>query len=220
MAANVIFLSRSGSRQFYKYSACTNVVMTGQTASYGSVTGVAATNVITIPGSAPIDGSAITFTSLTGGAGLVTGTKYYVINATGATVKLATSQGGTAIDFTTDITAATVLVQTDDLLVWSSEFRDIFSSNISSANVSALSVTNSFSGPGTDITLSSDATTPDMDVITSAAATQSDEAAHAPLRQTQLARSYWKFTMSTAPTTLWAEVMEGDVLSDTAPNTP
>jgi hypothetical protein len=49
-------------------------------------------------------------------------------------------------------------------------------------------------------------------------ATNSDEIAHTPLRQTLLPRSYWKFTMSTVPNTLYAEVLPGDTLSNNAPN--
>lgn len=186
--------------------------MTGQTASYGSVTGVATTDIITVPGSAFVNGNALTFTSLTGGAGLATGTKYYVIGASGTTFQLATSQGGTAINFTTNITAGTVLVQTDDFLVWSSEFRDTFSSQIQAASVAGA---NSYAGPGanTEFTVSSAS-------WTGTTARESDEVAHVPLRQNQLARSYWKFTMSAGASPLYAEVLDGDMLSDTAPNTP
>lgn len=206
-----VFLTRQ-SRQFVKYATCTAVAMTGQTASYGSVTGVAATEIITVPGSAFIDGNALTFTSLTGGAGLVTGTKYYVIGASAATFQLATSQGGTAINFTTNITAATVLVQTDDLLVWSSEFRDTFSSQIQASSTAG---PNSYAGPGINSAFTVAATT-----WTATTSHESDEVAHKPLRQSQLARTYWKFTMSSGASPLYAEVLEGDMLSDTAPNTP
>lgn len=206
-----VFLTRQ-SRQYVKYATCTAVAMTGQTASYGSVTGVATTDIITVPGSAFVNGNALTFTSLTGGAGLATGTKYYVIGASGTTFQLATSQGGTAINFTTNITAGTVLVQTDDLLVWSSEFRDTFSSQIQAASVAGA---NSYAGPGanTEFTVSSAS-------WTGTTARESDEVAHVPLRQNQLARSYWKFTMSAGASPLYAEVLDGDMLSDTAPNTP
>jgi hypothetical protein len=204
-----VFLTRQ-SRQYVKYATCTAVAMTGQTASYGSVTGVEATNIITVPGSAFVNGNALTFTSLTGGAGLVIGTKYYVVSVSGTSFQLATSQGGTAINFTTDITAATVLVQTDDLLVWSSEFRDTFSSQMEIATVAG---NNSYAGPGTNDTF--------VPLSSSFSAShESDEVAHEPLRQSLLARSYWKFTMSSGATPLYAEVLDGDMLSDTAPNTP
>lgn len=186
--------------------------MTGQVTAYGGVTGVEATNIVTVPGSAFVNGNALTFTSLTGGAGLATGTKYYVVGVSGTSFQLATSQGGTAINFTTDITAATVLVQTDELLVWSSEFRDTFSSQIEASSTAG---PNSYAGPGTNSVFAVAASS-----WTAIAAKESDETAHAPLRQSLLARSYWKFTMSAGASPLYAEVLDGDMLSDTAPNTP
>jgi hypothetical protein len=186
--------------------------MTGQVALYGGVTGVAATNVITIPGSSLLDGSGVTFTTLAGGAGLSVNTKYYLVNVSGTTAKLSTSQGGTAIDFTTDITSATILLQNDDLLVWSGDFRDVFSSNISVAGPTG---NVGYTGPGTNTTL--DTTSLSATVTT---VDNSDEVAHEPLRQTQLARSYWKFTMSVGASPLYAEVLEGDIISDSPPNTP
>ena len=48
----------------------------------------------------------IQFTALTGGAGLALNTTYYVVNATTGTFQLATSAGGTPVNFTTDISAA------------------------------------------------------------------------------------------------------------------
>jgi hypothetical protein len=46
---------------------------------------------------------------LTGGAGLVTTTNYYVINVSGATFQVSTSVGGGASLFTTDITVGTLV---------------------------------------------------------------------------------------------------------------
>lgn len=60
------------------------------------------------------NGDKIQFTSLTGGAGLETGVTYYVVNAATNTFQLATSQGGSPIDFTTDISAGT-FEQVEDL---------------------------------------------------------------------------------------------------------
>ena len=64
------------SRLFAKYANCTAVTMTGQPVAYGSVTGNATTNVITIPGTTMIDGLAITITNLAGGSGLSAGVQY------------------------------------------------------------------------------------------------------------------------------------------------
>jgi hypothetical protein len=74
-----------------------------------TVTGVAATDIITATGSTFADGQPVRFTALTGGAGLVTTTNYYVINVSGATFQVSTSVGGSASLFTTDITTGTLL---------------------------------------------------------------------------------------------------------------
>jgi hypothetical protein len=70
-----------------------------------AVTGVAATNVITSAGHAFVEGVAVAFSSLTGGAGLTTSTIYYVRDVTTNTFKVAATRGGPEIDFATDITA-------------------------------------------------------------------------------------------------------------------
>ncbi|MEO7933197.1 MAG: hypothetical protein ABIT76_08580 [Chthoniobacterales bacterium] len=75
---------------------------------YIATTGAASTDIITATGSAFANGDKVYFTALTGGAGLAVNTRYYVVNVSGATFKLALTSGGTAIDFTTDITAATI----------------------------------------------------------------------------------------------------------------
>lgn len=230
-----IYLQRSATRQYTKYAGCTNVQMTGQVAPYGGVTGDATTNVITATGLTAVDGTSFVFTNLAGGAGLSAGVKYYMVNSSGATFKAALTISGTAIDFTTAITSATsILTQTDDLMVWSSEFRDIFSglgtqqgsAQPASSNTAATMGAPQGFGIGldptaaltpTNITQGSETTTI---VVGTPKIFVSDDVNHVPLRVTHLPRSYWKFTMSTVPTTLWAEVMEGDILSDSPPNTP
>lgn len=217
-----LFLLREN-RIYAKYSNCTAVAMTGQVSAWGSVTGVAATEIITVPSSAFLSGNALIFTSLTGGAGLVVNTKYYIVSPSGATFQLATSQGGTAINFTTDITAATVLVQTDELMIWSSEFRDIFTP----VGTDLGSAVAAFDFPTrTDLTLLDPVITVVGSPGTSAyiagtpVATNSDQIAHAALRQTMLARTYWKFTVSVGASPLYAEVLEGDIVANNPPNTP
>ena len=59
------------------------------------------------------DGDKIQFTALTGGAGLVINMTYFVVTATTGTFQLAATSGGAAIDFTTDISAATYEEVTD-----------------------------------------------------------------------------------------------------------
>lgn len=76
---------------------------------YTTITGVAATDVITITGHTLTNGNGVMFTSLTGGSGLSTNTGYYVINVSGSTLQLSLTSGGAAINFTTDISAATLV---------------------------------------------------------------------------------------------------------------
>lgn len=74
-----------------------------------AATGVASTDVITATGHNYADGTHVRFTALTGGSGLATGTNYWVRDTSGSTFKLAATSGGSAINFTTDISAATIV---------------------------------------------------------------------------------------------------------------
>jgi hypothetical protein len=76
--------------------------------THTGVTGSAATDIITATGHAFVPGNAVGFTAITGGAGLAISTIYYVINVSGNTFQLSLTSGGAAINFTTDITAATI----------------------------------------------------------------------------------------------------------------
>lgn len=51
------------------------------------------------------DGTVIVFTTLTGGAGLSTGTRYYVVNGTTDTFQVSLTLGGAAVAITTDYSA-------------------------------------------------------------------------------------------------------------------
>jgi hypothetical protein len=73
-----------------------------------SATGASATDVVTATSHGMQDGDSFKFLSLTGGAGLTAQTTYYVRDATANTFKVAASAGGVAINFTTDISAASV----------------------------------------------------------------------------------------------------------------
>lgn len=74
-----------------------------------SVTGVAATDIITDTGHQFVNGDPVVFTALTGGAGLTVGTVYFVVNSVaGVSYQLSATSVGAAINFTTDITAGTV----------------------------------------------------------------------------------------------------------------
>lgn len=205
-----VYLIRKTNGTYVKYEGCTAVALTGQVTAWSSITGVAATNVITVTGSAFINGQTVEFTSLTGGSGLSTGVKYYVVNASGATFKLATTQGGTEVDFTTNITAGSLLLQDGELYVWSAEFRDIYSMTTNLGDgIVAQEKSGYYFASFTGSNTGADPT-----------ATQSDEVKHNPLRQTFLARTHWKFTMSAGASPLYATWADGDIIANNPPNTP
>jgi hypothetical protein len=74
-----------------------------------SVTGDAATDVITATGHIYTANQTVIFSAITGGAGLAANTVYFVRDISGSTFKLAATSGGAAINFTTNITAGTVI---------------------------------------------------------------------------------------------------------------
>lgn len=78
-----------------------------------AVTGTDASNIISHAGHSFVVGDQVVFHALTGGAGLVVGTVYFVTNiVAGVSYQLATTAAnagtGTAINFTSDISAATI----------------------------------------------------------------------------------------------------------------
>jgi len=225
-----IVLIRRTNGAWARYTDCTAVSLTGQITAYGSVTGDATANTVTVPGSAFLNGFSITFTHLVGGAGLVTGVKYFVINVSGAAFQLSTAQNGTAIDFTSAIVnTSTILLQTDELFVWSTEYRDIFQG----ASTLLYPATGASSGSvptTTDIIWDGlvtitppiggvPATGAGIEPVNTPFGTTSDEVHHWPLRQTDLARTHWKFIMSTGPSPLYATWADGDIIANNPPNT-
>jgi hypothetical protein len=74
-----------------------------------SATGDAATDVITATGHNFSSNQTVIFSAITGGAGLSANTVYFVRNPSGNTFQLSTTSGGAAINFTTNITAGTVI---------------------------------------------------------------------------------------------------------------
>lgn len=92
--------------------------------SQTGVTGVAATDVITLNGHGFANGDTVKFSALTGGAGLSTGTVYFVRDRAANTFKLAATAGGVAIDFTTDITAGTIAETSNELFVRAVKLTD------------------------------------------------------------------------------------------------
>lgn len=80
-----------------------------------TTTGTASTNVFSSTSHGLVVGSRVVFTALTGGTGLATNTVYYVIagGLTSDAFKLSLAEGGDEVDFTTDVTVATVYTGTN-----------------------------------------------------------------------------------------------------------
>jgi hypothetical protein len=82
---------------------------TNTVAGTQAITGVAATDVISLTAHGYNDGDRVIFPALTGGSGLTAGTtEYFVRDATADTFKVSATVGGAAVNFTTDISAGTV----------------------------------------------------------------------------------------------------------------
>lgn len=71
-------------------------------------TGVASSDTFTDNGHGYANGDVVVFSAITGGAGLVIGRVYFVIGSTANTYQLSTTPGGSAVNFTTDVSAATI----------------------------------------------------------------------------------------------------------------
>jgi hypothetical protein len=233
MASSDLYLYRKD-RRWQKVSKVQEVSLTGGQTAYASVTGVASTNVVTITGASLANGMLVNFTSLSGGSGLSAGVGYYVIDASGATCKLALTQGGSAIDFTTDITAGSVIVSIDEMRVWSSEFRDTFSDTgaswyaYDSGVLTSWQLVDGQAGVSVlpnslDPTFFTGIVPYDKTQVVASAVTASitDEKAHVPLRQSVLNRTFWKFDRgsSVSPRYLYAEYVQGDQIFDNPPET-
>jgi hypothetical protein len=82
-------------------------------------TSAAADDILDATGHGFVAGDRVVFTSLTGGAGLTANREYYVISANLAanTFQVSTTPGGSAVNFTTDITAGKVRKAGTELLV-------------------------------------------------------------------------------------------------------
>lgn len=235
MAQDVYLIRRTANPRSVKYSAVTEVVLSGLRTAYAAVTGNSGTGVVTITGSTMADGMQVIFTSLTGGSSLSTGVAYFAVNSSGATCKLATTEGGTAIALGSNITAGSAIVVNPQFRVWSSEFRDVFtglgvqgaasagSSGGSSYNA-ALGAPQGFgiyADPNAAITGSLVTSGVGFDGYLEGTpkATVSDDVGHYPLRQTLVNRTFWIFDRgaSAAPRYLYAEYQAGDVIADNAP---
>lgn len=234
--AQDLFLYRKD-RRWQKVSNVIEVTMTSNQTAYASITGVAGTGVITVTGATLVNGQILTLSSKTGGSGVSVGVGYYIIDASSATGKLSLTPGGSAVALGTDITAGAGIVSQPELRVWSSEFRDTFSSSVAvessitqtdstpSTLIGAPSGTISIPGVGNVVsTGTSTGGSPTATTSVTSAVTlseESDEVAHQPLRQTSLARSFWKFDRgaSVEPRYLYAEYLQGDQILDNPPET-
>jgi hypothetical protein len=229
MAGTTLYLIRSNNLTFAKQEGVIDVFLSGSQTAYASVTGNATTNVVTITGATLANGMQVTFTNIVGGSGLTANTAYYVVAASGATCQLSLTQGGSAIDFTTNITAGSVIVSNDQMRVWSSEFRDIFTgsglilSNTSAFGTATLPTVTSVKaldpvvGP-----IAVSTSSPGSAVSAPIKATTSDEMDHFPLRQSLLNKTFWLFDRgaSATPRYLPAEYQEGDIIATSPPNIP
>lgn len=116
----------------------------------------------------------------------------------------------------------------DEVEVWSGEYRDIFSSAVTVAGVNNPS---SLSGPGiytaaetstqTTSQVPAPQTQTDNLLTVTAGSSESDEVAHVDLRQTALKRTCWKFDYgaSATPRYGYAFIMDGDVIANNPPET-
>lgn len=104
------FVCRIDANQFYLCATKAGALVAGITppAAPVAVTGSIATHRVAWTAHGLSDGDVVMFVTLTGGASLFTMTPYYVINSTTDDFQLAVELGGTAIAFTTDISAATL----------------------------------------------------------------------------------------------------------------
>jgi hypothetical protein len=230
-----IYLIRKN-QNFAKYKQAEEVTLTSSESYSIAVTGTNTNDLIYPPSGVPVPaaGSLVYFSSVTGGGTAIAASRmYYVINTTATTFQLAVlPDSATAVVLTSDITAGVLVVLADDeIKVWSSEFRDTFATQGSVASESSAAtfpIASQFSFPGvgsgaasTSVTyvggIASGATTS----FTPTVSVTSDEAAHAPLRQTLLKRTHWKIDMGATltPRYLYACWQDGDTWSTTPPDT-
>ena len=222
--ASDLYLIRKN-QQWVKYTAVAGLTVTGATYVFGSITGVASTDTITAPGSSLVIDSQVVFTSLTGGSNLVVGTPYWVRSVSGADFTLSATRGGALFNFTTDITAGSITVQTDEIEVWSSEFRDIFTPIGAAVGQTTVAGTiptmTGLTVVGPTVGTSTGVVSNTTVLASSIQATNSDEIAHEDLRQTKLPRTAWKFDFgaAVAPRYSYAFIELGDIIANNPPET-
>ncbi len=109
-----------------------------------AATGVASTDVVTATGNTFANGQAVYFESLTGGTGLAINTPYFVIERSTHEFKLATNAGGSAINFTADITAAQIRRVSSGAITGASTAAGIFVVSLRAINGDGTSAPQTF----------------------------------------------------------------------------
>lgn len=87
----------------------THVGLYDEAAAITSVTGVATTDLLTKVGHGLTNGDLVVLRALTGGAGLVVERPYYIVGVSGNDFQLSSLSGGSAFNFTTDISSVSVI---------------------------------------------------------------------------------------------------------------
>lgn len=239
--ATDLYLIRKN-QTFAKFEKVEEVALTSSddnTYSIAGITGDATSDILVLPSGSLPNGTRVYFSSLTGPtAGLFAERTYFVVDSTGSLFKLAGIPGGTPINFNVNISGTSTLVVVDDaddeMKVWSSEYRDLFSTQGSATsgsgnttNIPELSAQFSFPGIGEGTSVLGFTVNPSAGLaptsnlnFTPSLTSYSDEAAHAPLRQTLLKRTHWKFDRgaSAAPRYLYASWQDGDIIADNPPD--
>lgn len=230
-----IYLIRKN-QNFAKYKQAEEVTLTSSESYSMAVTGTNTNDLIYPPAGVPVPaaGSLVYFSSVTGGGTAIAASRMYsVINTTATTFQLAVlPDSSTAVVLTSDITAGVLVVLADDeIKVWSSEFRDTFATqgSVDGGVQSTFPIASQFSFPGIGSGAASTTVSYSGGGIANGAtasftptvSTMSDEAAHAPLRQTLLKRTHWKIDMGATltPRYLYACWQDGDTWSTNPPDT-
>ena len=220
--ASTMYLIREN-RQFVQYTGVVGSArLTGVADFYPGATGTASNSRLVVPDNALQEGDPVYFSSLTGGSGLSINTTYWVVNLVADIIQLSETLGGLPIAFGTDITAATVVSQVNEMYVWSAEYRNQFQTTIR-----LLSAANNNIIPSSEInipaivTVLNTVTTGTSNTVTPTFSEFSDEVAGTPLRQDPLKRTFWRFNVGTdvEPIYLYADFAVGDIISNNPPNT-
>lgn len=94
-------------------SEITYVGLFDEEAAITSVTGTASTDLLNKSSHGLSNGNLVVLRSLSGGSGLTTEYPYYVVGVSGSDFQLSLTSGGSAINFTTDITSVSVVRLTE-----------------------------------------------------------------------------------------------------------